>query len=163
MNNYDDQYRGNCWDRPENNPEYWERCIDLTDHGPEPYVLNIEKAAEQNDYFRRALWTGRHLQLTVMSINPGDDIGLEIHPNSDQFISIEKGQALVLMGDSRNNLYFRQMAFEDYGVFIPAGKWHNIINTGCVPLKIYTVYAPPLHPYGVAQRTKEDEEMENRY
>lgn len=163
MNNYDDRYRGNCWDRPENNPEYWERCINLMDYGPNPYVVNIEKATEQNYYYRRALWTGEYLQLTVMSINPGDDIGLELHTDHDQFIRIEKGQALVMMGDSRNDLYYREMVFEDYVVFIPSGKWHNLINTGCVPLKLYSIYAPPQHPRGTIHRTKADAEMDNGY
>ena len=160
MSNYHDEiYGDHCWDRPENNPEYWEKCVDLTDHGPEPYVLNIEKATEQNYYYRRALWTGEYLQLTVMSINPGDDIGLELHTDHDQFIRIEKGQGLVMMGDCRNNLYYRERVYEDYVIFIPAGKWHNLINTGCIPLKLYIIYAPPEHPHGTVHRTKEDAEM----
>ena len=158
-NYYDDRYKDHCWNRPENNPEYWEKCVDLTDHGPEPYVLNIEKATEQNYYYRRALWTGEYLQLTVMSINPGEDVGLELHIGHDQFIRIEKGQGLVMMGDSRNNLYYRQMVTDGYVIFIPAGKWHNLINTGCVPLKLYSIYAPPQHPHGTVHRTKEDAEM----
>lgn len=156
MYNNDHRYREHCWDRPPTNPNYWERCIDLTDHGPDPYVVNIEKATEQNYYYRATLWTGEYLQLTVMSINPGDDIGLELHNDHDQFIRIEKGQGLVLMGDSSNNLYYREGVYEDYVVFIPAGKWHNLINTGCVPLKLYSIYAPPEHPHGTIHRTKED-------
>ena len=77
---------------------YWEYPINLIDYGPYPFVINIEKATEQNDYFRIALWTGEHLQLTLMIIDVGEDIGLEVHPNTDQFIRIEEGQGVVLMG-----------------------------------------------------------------
>lgn len=139
-------------------PGCWEKCIELSDHGPNPYVVNIHKAAEQNYYYRVALWTGEHLQLTVMSINPRDDVGLEVHPDVDQFIRIEEGQGIVMMGDSPNNLYFQEKVYEDYVILIPAGKWHNLINTGCTPLKIYVIYAPPEHPRGTIHKTKADAE-----
>lgn len=133
--------------------------INLKDYGPEPFVINIEKATEYNNNFRTALWTGEYLQLTLMSINVGDDIGLEMHSDHDQFIRIEQGQGMVVMGDCRHNLNFERNIFDDYVVFIPAGKWHNIINTGCVPLKLYSIYAPPEHPHGTVHRTKEEAEM----
>lgn len=155
----DDRYRDDCWNRPDSRPDYWEDCIPLRDHGPNPYVVNIKNATEQNYNYRVALWTGNYLQLTVMSIDPGDDIGLEIHTDHDQFIRIEKGQGLVLMGDSRDQLYYRERVYEDYVIFIPAGKWHNLINTGCVPLKLYSIYAPPEHPHGTYQRTKDEANM----
>lgn len=143
--------------------DYWRPCIDLSDHGPQPYVINIEEASLQNDYYRRALWTGNYLQLTVMSIEPRDDIGLEIHDDHDQFIRIEQGQGLVLMGDSAENLYYRKPVYDNYVIFIPAGKWHNLINTGCVPLKLYSIYAPPEHPHGTTHPTKEEAEYQYRY
>lgn len=152
----------NC-DRPESNPNYWEKCINLIDNGPNPYVVNIEKATEQNYNYRVALWTGTYLQLTIMSINPTEEIGLELHTDHDQFIRIEKGQGLVLMGDTRDNLYYQERVYEDYVLFIPAGKWHNLINTGCVPLKLYSIYAPPEHPHGTFHVTKEDEQIYNVY
>lgn len=124
------------------------------DYGPEPFTINIEKATEQNNAFRRALWTGAHLQLTLMSIRVGEDIGLEVHPNTDQFIRIEDGQGLVKMGDRKENLNFRRNVYEDYIIIIPAGKWHNIINTGRKPLKLYSIYAPPQHPHGTVHETK---------
>lgn len=124
------------------------------DAGPKPYVVNIEEITEQNSTYRTAIWTGKHLQVTVMSINVGDDIGLEIHPDTDQFIRIEEGQGLVQMGDSQDRLDFEARASEDYAVMIPAGKWHNITNTGNKPLKIYTIYAPPHHPPGTVHVTK---------
>ncbi|UHA73440.1 cupin domain-containing protein [Paenibacillus sp. 481] len=126
----------------------------LTDYGPRPFVVNMDQATEHNNTYRTALWTGKHLQVTLMRINAGDDIGLEVHPTTDQFIQIEEGQGLVQMGDSKDKLDFQQMAFEDYAIMIPAGKWHNVTNTGNTPLKIYVIYAPPEHPYGTVQETK---------
>ena len=128
--------------------------IMLTDHGPEPYVVNIDEATKQNNTFRTALWTGEHLQLTLMSINVGDDIGLEIHPDTDQFLRIEQGQGLVMMGKNRENLNYQRQVRKDYAIFVPAGTWHNVINTGGIPLKLYSIYAPPKHPRGTVQRTK---------
>lgn len=125
------------------------------DYGPEPFVVNIEKAAEQNKNFRTALWTGNNLQVTLMSIRPGDDIGLEMHSYVDQFIRIEEGQGLVKMGDTKDNLYYRQKVSADFAIMIPAGKWHNLINVGNRPIKLYSIYAPPEHPRGTIHQTKE--------
>lgn len=130
--------------------------IELKDYGPEPFVVNIEEATKQNNTFRTALWTGSHLQLTLMSINVGEDIGLEIHPNLDQFIRIEEGQGLVKMGDRKDSLDFARKVYDDYAFIIPAGKWHNLINTGNKPIKLYSIYAPPQHPYGTVHKTKAD-------
>ena len=129
-----------------------------TDYGPEPFVVNIHEAAKRNDNFRIALWTGEHLQLTLMSINVGEDIGLECHPDLDQFIRIEEGQGIVLMGENRNRLDFKANISDDYAFIIPAGTWHNLINTGCNPLKLYSIYAPPQHPWGTIHETKADAE-----
>lgn len=128
--------------------------VKLKDYGPEPFVVNIDVATKQNNNYRTALWTGKHLQLTLMSINVGEDIGLEVHPHLDQFIRIEEGQGLVKMGDSKNNLNFQERVYDDYIFIIPAGKWHNLINTGNKPLKLYSIYAPPEHPHGTMQETK---------
>ena len=128
--------------------------IQLKDYGPEPFVVNINEVTKQNNNYRTALWTGSHLQLTLMSINVGEDIGLEIHPNLDQFIRIEDGQGLVKMGDSKYNLDFQKKVYDDFAFIIPAGKWHNLINTGHKPLKLYSIYAPPQHPHGTVHETK---------
>ena len=128
--------------------------IKLKDYGPEPFAVNIEEATKQNNTFRTALWTGSHLQLTLMSINVGEDIGLEIHPNLDQFIRIEEGQGLVKMGDRKDRLDFQANVRDDFAFIIPAGKWHNLINTGNIPLKLYSIYAPPQHPHGTVHTTK---------
>ncbi|MEW6181936.1 MAG: cupin domain-containing protein [Bacillota bacterium] len=130
----------------------------LRDYGSEPFVVNIEEATLRNNNFRTALWTGSYLQLTLMCINVGDDIGLEMHPYVDQFIRIEQGQGLVMMGDRKDNLYYQQRVYDNYAILIPAGKWHNLINIGHTPIKLYSIYAPPEHPYGTVHRTKKDAE-----
>lgn len=140
------------------NTPYQMRNKVLTDYGPEPFVINIDNATKQNNTFRTALWTGRHLQLTLMSINVGEDIGLENHPNLDQFIRIEQGQGLVKMGNRKDGLNFQRRVFDDDAIIIPAGTWHNLINTGNKPLKLYSIYAPPQHPKGTVHKTKADAE-----
>lgn len=134
------------------------RLIKLKDYGPQPFVVNINEASKQNRTFRTALWTGKHLQVTLMSINVGDDIGLEIHPNVDQFIRIEEGQGFVRMGSNKDRLNFQARVYDDFAIMIPAGTWHNIINTGNKPLKVYSIYAPPQHPHGTVHVTKADAE-----
>ncbi len=135
--------------------------IVLKDYGPNPFVVNIEEATKQNENFRIVLWTGRYLQLTLMSINVGEDIGLEIHPDLDQFIRIEEGQGLVKMGDRKDNLSSQANVRDDFAFIIPAGKWHNLINTGNTPLKLYSIYAPPQHPFGIVHETKKDAEEDH--
>lgn len=130
----------------------------LKDYGSEPFVVNINEVTKENNTFRTALWTGRHLQVTVMSINVGDDIGLEVHPTTDQFLRIEKGQGLVKMGPTKNNLNFQRKVYDDYAIMVPAGTWHNVINTGNTPLKLYSIYAPPEHPRDTVHTTKADAE-----
>ncbi len=143
---YNNQMRGNKgYKRP--NPQ-------AVDHGPEPFVLNIPRAAIQNRAFRRVLWTGNHLQLALMSIPVNSDIGLEIHKNTDQFICIEDGKGVLKMGNSRDNLFFQQPVFQNFAFIIPKGTWHNLINTGDKPIKLFTLYAPPEHPKGTLQVTK---------
>ena len=127
-----------------------------TDYGPMPFVVNIDEITKQNDTFRTALWTGDYLQLTLMSIKPGEEIGLEIHPNLDQFLRIEEGQGLVRMGNRRDRLVYEEMVYDEFAIVIPAGTWHNLINTGNKPLQLYSIYAPPQHPWGTVQETKEE-------
>lgn len=136
------------------NPNY------IRDYGPEPFVININEATMQNNNFRTALWTGKHLQVTLMSINVGESIGLEMHPDVDQFIRIEQGYGLVQMGNDKNNLNFERKVYDDFAIIIPAGKWHNLTNIGNVPIKLYSIYAPPNHPKGTIHRTKADAEHE---
>ncbi len=135
---------------------YGERFHRLEDYGTEAFVIDIEEATTGNNTFRTALWTGDYLQVTVMSIDVGDDIGLEIHPDHDQFLRIEEGEGFVQMGDQRDQLDFEENVYDDYAIMVPAGKWHNVTNTGNIPLKLYSIYAPPEHPYGTVHKTKED-------
>ncbi|NLM45063.1 MAG: cupin domain-containing protein [Clostridiales bacterium] len=130
----------------------------LKDYGPKPFAINIEEATKENKNFRTALWTGKHLQLTLMSIDVGGDIGLEIHPYLDQFIRIEEGQGIIKMGDRKDKLDFEARVADDFIFIIPAGKWHNLINTGNKPIKLYSIYAPPQHPWGTVHKTKADAE-----
>jgi len=139
---------------PINSSESSKQPTKSMDYGPKPFVVNIEEATKQNNAFRTALWTGEHLQVVLMDIKAGEDIGLEIHPTVDQFIRIEEGQGLVEIGDSKNQLNFKEKINDDYAVMIPAGKWHNISNTGEKSLKLYTIYAPPQHPRGTVEETK---------
>ena len=129
---------------------------DIKDYGPVPIVVNIEDVTKRNDTFRTALWTGSHLQLTLMSINVGEDIGLEIHPNVDQFLRIEQGEGLVRLGNSRDNLSFQKKVGPSDAIIVPAGTWHNVINAGNMPLKVYSIYAPPQHPWGTVHTTRAD-------
>ena len=128
--------------------------IPLKDYGPQPFTVNINEVSKQNNTFRTALWTGTHLQVTLMSIDVGGDIGLEIHPNVDQFLRIEQGHGIVRMGKRRNQLNFVRNVRDDTAIFVPAGTWHNVINTGNIPLKLYSIYAPPNHPFGTVHTTK---------
>lgn len=146
-----------------NNSYYYRNLNKPNDYGPDPFVVNIENAVLQNDFFRTALWTGLHMQLTLMSIKPGEDIGLEIHPNTDQLLRIEQGQGVVVMGNNKNNPDFKKRVRENFAILIPAGKWHNLINTGRIPLKLYSIYAPAQHPFGTVHVTKQDEEKHEKH
>ena len=129
----------------------------MQDHGPNPYVVVIEELTVSNTNFRTAAWTGSNLQMTLMAIEPGDDIGLEVHEDHDQFLRIEAGTARVEMGPTETELESWD-AEDDYAIFVPAGVWHNIINTGTEPLKLYSIYAPAEHPHGTVHVTKAEAE-----
>jgi mannose-6-phosphate isomerase-like protein (cupin superfamily) len=130
--------------------------ISLKDYGAEPFVVNINEATKKNNTYRTALWTGSHLQVTLMSLNVGEDIGLEMHPNVDQFLRVEQGHGIVQMGKRKDKLNFKRNINDDTAIIIPAGTWHNVINTGNIPLKLYSIYAPPNHPFGTIHVTKAD-------
>ena len=127
---------------------------ELKDYGDNPFVINIEKATKANDNFRLALWTGEYLQITLMSLKPGESIGLEKHDNLDQFIRIEKGKGLVQMGNSKENLTFVKNVEEDDAFVIPKSTWHNLTNTGMEELKLYSIYSTPNHKKGTIEKTK---------
>lgn len=129
------------------------RC--LQDYGGKPLIIDMDWAAGENETYRTALWTGQYLQVTLMSIPVGGDIGLEIHEETDQFIRIEQGCGMVQFGCTREDVKNIDSVSSRDAVLIPAGTWHNIVNCGRIPLKLYSVYAPPHHPFGTVQAGKE--------
>jgi mannose-6-phosphate isomerase-like protein (cupin superfamily) len=120
------------------------------------WVGDIEQATLDNTTFRTVLFTGEHTQLTAMSIDRGDDIGREVHPDHDQFIRVEQGQARVELSASEEGVDETHDVEADWAVIVPAGIWHNVVNTGDGELKLYSLYSPPEHPDGTVHRTKAD-------
>lgn len=116
------------------------------------YCDNIEKRTVENEDFRRVLYTGHNLQLVLMTLPPGCDIGEEVHPDRDQFFRIEEGKGAVDIDGVANPVE------DDFAVIVPAGARHNVRNTGTEPLRLYTIYAPPEHKDGIVQATKEEAE-----
>ena len=112
------------------------------------YCDDIEKATVENEDFRRVLYTGEHMQLVVMTLQPGDEIGEEVHPDRDQFFRIEEGQGAIDIDGRENRVE------DDFAVIVPAGARHNVRNTGSGPLRLYTLYSPPEHKDQVVQSTK---------
>ena len=127
-----------------------------TDHGPNPYVLDIEDVTKENEAFRDTLWTGQYLQMTVMAIPAGGEIGAEVHEDHDQFLRLEAGKGRIMIGDSEDNLDIDQEVEDDFAIFVPAGKWHNFVNEGTETVKLYSIYAAPDHRPGTYHDTKED-------
>ncbi|MDO5511123.1 cupin domain-containing protein [Corynebacterium sp.] len=127
-----------------------------TDHGPNPYVLDIEDVTKENEAFRDTLWTGRYLQMTVMAIPAGGEIGAEVHDDHDQFLRLEAGKGRIMIGDSEDNLDIDQEVEDDFAIFVPAGKWHNFVNEGSETVKLYSIYAAPDHVPGTYHETKDD-------
>ena len=116
------------------------------------FIGDIEDRTEANPDFRRVLYTGPHLQLVLMSLQPGEDLGEEIHQRTDQFFRVEAGKGTVWIDG------VEALIESDMAVVVPAGARHNIKNTGHKPLKLYTLYAPPEHPVGTVHHTKADAE-----
>ncbi len=149
--NHLEYYENNC-------NSYCDGCHSKceNEHGGEVYVLNVEKVANKNRSFRESVWTGKYLQMTLMSIPCGDDIGVEIHEDTDQYIRVERGYAMVLTGCERNCHKNKKKLCAGDAVFIPAGTWHNVVNVGRCDLKLSSVYAPPHHPRCTVEKYKTD-------
>jgi mannose-6-phosphate isomerase-like protein (cupin superfamily) len=122
------------------------------------WVGDIEKATLDNSTFRTALFTGEHTQLTVMRLAPGEDIGREAHHDRDQFLRIEEGRARVELGSAEDTIDETHDVEDDWAVIVPAGVWHNLVNTGTGDLKLYSLYSPPEHPPNTVHETKADAE-----
>ncbi|MDO5065004.1 MAG: cupin domain-containing protein [Actinomyces bowdenii] len=137
----------------------------IADNGPKPNAFDIETATTENTTYRTVAWTGKYLQVTLMSIPVGESIGLETHPETDQFLRIDAGQGRCVMGSSQDDLSFTQEVSDGWSIQVPAGTWHDIINTGEESLRLYTVYAPVHHAQGIVQATAaqaEDDEEAGR-
>lgn len=134
----------------------------MTDPGPVPFVFDIERATLDNATFRTTAWSGRYLQVTLMTIEPGDDIGLEMHADVDQFLRVEAGAGRVSMGPAADDLNQHWEISDDWAILVPAGTWHNVWNTGPYPLKVYSIYGPPNHPPGTINVTRADAEAYER-
>ena len=121
------------------------------------FVRNIERLTEGNTDFRHVLYTGKHLQLVLMALVPGEEIGEEVHDDHDQFFRIEAGSGVVVIDGRRQDIK------ADDGIVVPAGARHNVINTGTVPLKLYTIYGPPDHRDGIVRATKAEAESNEEH
>lgn len=118
------------------------------------FVGDIEKLTEENEYFRQVLFTGKYTQLVVMCLQPGEEIGNEVHHTVDQFFRIEEGEARFIFGGTEEHVVKSGDA-----VIVPAGTFHNVINSSAKEqLKLYTLYSPPNHPDGTVHKTKEEAE-----
>lgn len=120
------------------------------------WVGNIEEETLDNTNFRTVLFTGSNLQLTVMSLAPGEEIGLEMHDHLDQFLRVESGRGTVTLGPSKDEIAETHELSDDWVVIVPGGTWHNVVNTGDGDLKLYSLYSPPEHPDGTVHITKAD-------
>jgi mannose-6-phosphate isomerase-like protein (cupin superfamily) len=125
----------------------------IKDIGPRPQSFNIEVAAKGNRSYRAVAWSGRYLQVTLMSIPVGGDIGLEAHPETDQFLRLEAGSGKVQMGSAKDQLTFEEEVSNGWCILVPAGTWHNITNIGATPMQVYAIYAPAHHTPGKVQAT----------
>ncbi len=132
----------------------------IEDIGPKPQSFDLEEATRDNKDYRRVAWSGRYLQVTLMSIPVGGDIGLEMHPETDQFLRLDAGRGRVQIGQSREQLSFDREVSDGWCILVPAGMWHNVTNTGDEPMQVYAIYAPAHHKPGKVHRTAEDAEAD---
>ena len=132
----------------------------IHDNGPEPTSFDLESATTANTNYRTVAWSGKYLQVTLMSIPVGESIGLEMHAETDQFLRLDAGQGRVQMGPDQDELTFEQEVTDGWCVLVPAGTWHDVTNTGDEPMRLYAVYAPVHHAPGKVQPTAEDAETD---
>ncbi len=121
------------------------------------FVKDIEELTEANTDFRRVVYTGKHLQLVLMALKPGEEIGEEVHADRDQFFRVEKGKGEVAIDGNRT------LIKSDEAILVPAGARHNVINTGDKPLLLYTLYGPPEHKDGIVRATKAEAEASEEH
>ncbi|MEO6225425.1 MAG: cupin domain-containing protein [Sphingomicrobium sp.] len=128
----------------------------IEDIGPRPQSFDLEQATRDNCDYRSVAWSGRYLQVTLMSIPVGSDIGLEVHPETDQFLRLDAGRGRVQIGAAKDQLTFDQEVSDGWCILVPAGSWHNVTNIGDEPMQVYAVYAPAHHKPGKIHRTAAD-------
>jgi len=116
------------------------------------HIIDLEQEAKTNQDFRRVVYTAHHSQLVLMSLKPGEEIGMETHPDNDQFLRLDAGEGKVILDGAEYPIK------NGYGIVIPAGTEHNIINSGTEPMKLYTLYSPPHHEDGIVRQTKDQAE-----
>lgn len=146
-----------------NGNSYHRSCHRRMDLGPNPVSFCLDACVANNCNFRTALWTGEYMQLTAMCINPGEEIGLECHDGLEQLLYIEEGSGCVMMGYCKCNLSYQADVCDGSAIIIPSGVWHNLINTGEQPIKLFSIYSPPEHPFGTIHPTKEASEEAEKY
>ena len=128
----------------------------IKDIGPQPQSFDLERATRENKNYRTVAWSGRYLQVSLMSIPAGGDIGLEVHPDTDQFLRLDAGRGRAQIGPSKDQLTFDREVSDGWCVLIPAGTWHNVTNIGDEPMQVYAIYAPAHHKPGKVHRTAAD-------
>jgi mannose-6-phosphate isomerase-like protein (cupin superfamily) len=122
------------------------------------WVDNIESVTLANEHFRAVVYTGDHTQLTVMRLQPGESIGWEAHEQLDQFLRVEQGEGRVELGKLEDSVDETHEVGPDWAIIVPAGIWHNLVNTGSDDVKLYSLYSPPEHPDGTVHKTKAEAE-----
>ncbi len=132
----------------------------IEDIGPNPQSFDLESATLENSNYRTVAWSGKYLQLTLMSIPVGADVGLEAHPETDQFLRLDGGRGRVQMGPSKDQLDFDQVVEDGSAILVPAGTWHNVTNIGDEPMQLYAIYAPVHHAAGKIHATADDAEAD---
>ena len=132
----------------------------IEDVGPTPQSFDLERATVENEQYRVVAWSGRYLQLTLMSIPVGGDIGLERHPETDQFLRLDAGRGRVQMGPAQDRLDFDREVSDGWCTLIPAGTWHNVTNIGDEPMRLYAIYAPAHHQPGKVHLTADEGESD---
>ena len=125
----------------------------IEDIGPQPQSFDLEQATRNNNHYRAVAWSGRYLQVTLMSISVGSDIGLEMHPETDQFLRLDAGRGRVQIGPAKDQLTFDEDVSDGWCILIPAGSWHNVTNIGTEPMQVYAIYAPAHHKPGKIHKT----------
>ena len=133
--------------------------MSINDNGPQPNAFDIETATKDNTAYRAVAWTGKYLQVTLMSIPVGSSIGLEVHPETDQFLRLDAGSGVCRMGPSETELTDTEVS-DGWSIQVPAGTWHDVVNTGDEPLQLYAIYAPSHHAQGTVHETADDAEKD---